>query len=102
MVAVAVDSDPLENEKFRKVNDKCGSYTNMLTGEKVKYLGFALAFDPAVIEFADDETVRQLWCAALLERLDNPSIRIPKAFDYERFASDMRIALEIYSKASFA
>lgn len=101
VMVVSVDSDPSENIKICERHNKVGSYKHPITSERVKYIGLALSFDPASIEGETDDQVRRLLCTALIGRLQEPGLKIPKAFDYERFSDDVSSALEIYSRASF-
>ena len=101
VVIVAVDSDRLENDKFVRAHNKTGHYRHPITSERVPYISIALPFDPVVLESMTEEQVRQVVCSTLLCQLDQPGVRIPKAFDYERFASTLRTAIEIYARSSF-
>ena len=99
VVVVAVDSDTAENDKFLKGFNKIGSFKNPFTQNKVKYIGFGIPFDPMAIEKMVDDQFKIALCDALLNRLDNPALKIPKNFDYNRFACDMKDRLEIFKRA---
>lgn len=95
VVVVAVDSDTSVNEKFCKSHNRAGTDRHPITGEKVKYISVALPFDPQIIELMTEDQVRLAVCASLTSRLDNLGLkRMPKEFDYTKFATDLRVALE--------
>jgi hypothetical protein len=100
-VIVAVYSDPPENNQFCKDHNKIGSYKHPFTQEKVKFISFALPFDPEFVEPMTEYQIRVAICPALLNRLRNPGVKIPKQFDYARFAEDLQVLLEIYRRATF-
>ena len=98
-VIVAVDSDVAENNRFAKGHNKIGSYKNLLTNERIKYISFALPLDPLAVELMNEEKVRQKVCSALLKRLESPDLKFQKSFDYNRFSEELRLAIKIYSLA---
>ena len=83
-----------ENEQYSKGSNKVGIYKCPLTGEKVKYISFALPFHPSELEGKNVDEIKRLFCEALYKRLDAPNIKIPKDFDYETFTIDMKAALQ--------
>lgn len=101
IVVVAVDSDASENEKFLKRYNKVGSYKNLVTSEMTKYIGFGIPFDPLAIERMGGNQFRIAFCDALLLKLENPEIKVPKTFEYDRFAADLKIRLEIFKRAAY-
>lgn len=98
LVIVAVDSDSSENNRFVTGHTKIGSYKHPITSERVKFISLAVPFDPMILEPASPARRRQLVSDALMERLDNPPVKIPNSFNYERFVHEMRLALESYLK----
>ncbi len=91
-VAIAV-GEPEENEKFSKPHNKAGTDKHPLTGEKAKFISFALCFTQDEVLNKDEDKLKHLFCNALLARLDNPNIKLPKGFDYEKFSTDMKYAV---------
>ena len=85
---------PEMNARNSKGDNKVGSYKDPFTGEKVKFMSFALPFDPKELVGKDQCQLEKLLCEALYHRLDAPNIKIPKDFDYETFAIDMKAALQ--------
>jgi hypothetical protein len=96
VVAIAVDSvmDSNQNEKFVKRHNKSGSYKHPLTGDKVKYISFALGYRHENLEGKDESELRRIFCTNLYNRMEAPFIKIPKGFDYQKFSSEMKFALE--------
>lgn len=101
VVVVAVDSDPYENDRFCTAHNKFGTLKNPFTAEKIKYLSIALAFDPVLLCKWSESEIRKEICSAILLRLRNFEMRIPKGFDFEKFVSDIDTPLEILIRASF-
>jgi hypothetical protein len=98
--AVAVDSDKAINARFCLGYDKAGRYRHPLTRLTICYISFALPFNPeSVVAMTYEKVYRQL-CISLLARLAEPSIKMPKGFDFDSFAADLRIALEIQLRAA--
>lgn len=98
-VVVAVDSDVLENSRFAAAYSKIGSFKQPLTLARIKSISFSLPLDSVYLESLTESQIRQLICVALSVRLDNSGLKISTKFDYEEFAADLRMALEIYSTA---
>lgn len=92
-VVVAVDPSPSENEKFRKQYHSVGKYKDVVTKEWVKFISVALPFDPEHLISMSEQNVRLELIAALLDRLDNMDLNIPKQFDYKKFAAQLHLAL---------
>lgn len=97
--AVAVDADKTISQRFCEKYDKVGRYKHPITKDWIKYISFALSFDPDKIRSSNERTITEGLCAALLQRLNDPQLKLPKAFEYEIFAADLRIAIEIYMRA---
>jgi len=97
-VIVAVDSviDSTQNEKFTKLHNKSGTYKHLLTGEKIKYISFSLEYRFEDLDGRDESEISKIFCADLSKRMDAPNIKIPKGFDYPKFASAMKDALDKY------
>jgi len=98
-VPVAVDPDLDFNNNFfvQKMNkiergkDYYGNWYNSLC--------FAMGFNPDVVAKMKFNEFRDELCLAMIERLNNPEINIPKIFDYERFKEDILQIIEIYRRA---
>lgn len=99
-VIVAVDSDPIENNRLATGYNKVGTYTHPTTGKRVKYISLALPFDPVVIKSAGSEQLLQLIVEALLNALENNSVKIPKSFHYSEFVKEMRCSLEVTNSST--
>ena len=100
VVIVAADSDETENAKYCSAHDRVGSYRHLITLARVKFIGFALPYDPVTVVSMTLTEFRAKFCSDLLKRLESPSLKIPKAFDYARFASDLQMPLEILKRAT--
>jgi hypothetical protein len=85
---------PTENEEYSKKDNKVGTYKCPLTGDKVKYLSFALPFHPSELVEKSADEIKRLFCNALYERLDQPNVKMPKSFEYGRFVADFKLALQ--------
>jgi hypothetical protein len=94
VVAVSVDSDAAENERFCGPYNKVGSYKSLVTGERVRYISFACALDPAAAIRMSEGQVAAAICKSLSNHLDNPPVRVPKQFDHVAFAGALRVAIE--------
>lgn len=99
-VIIAIDSIEVknQNEKFSKSANKSGSFKHLLTGERIKYISFALEHQYEDLEGKDESEIRKIFCLDLYHRLDVPNIKIPKGFDYEKFSFDIKRHLEKYIK----
>lgn len=97
-VLIAVDSAVCsnQNEKFAKDANRSGSFKHPLTGERIKYISFAIEYRHEDLEGKDEFALRKTFCTDLFKRLDIPAIKIPTGFDYPKFALDMKKALKKY------
>lgn len=102
VIIVAVDSAVAENGRFCKGRDKVGRFKHPVSGEQVKYISFALPFDPVDIESAPPGNLRQMVIDALIARLRNPALKIPKAFKYDALVSDLETRLEILKRVEIS
>ncbi len=100
-VAVVISTDiPQELiDRFIEAHHKVSTMKNPFTSERIKTVSFALPFDHNLIQRATSSKVRQLVCKALIERLDNHGLKIPKTIDFREFADNMKLAVEIYARA---
>jgi len=99
VMIVSVDSDEIENQKFCKGYNKVGRYKHPISSETVKFIGFALPYDPEIIVTMNIGQFVNIFCTDLLSRLSAPSFKIPSTFNYEKFCFDLREPLEILKRA---
>lgn len=91
VVAYVVFPDDKENEEFARLSHKVQRQKDYY-GDKgwLKTIVFALPFNPDLVSKMQLEEFRILLCNAILDRLENPEMKILKAFDYETFEHDVR------------
>lgn len=94
-VVVAVDTLPEGNEIFVRAHDKVGSFTNPFTGERQRYLSVALPFDPAKVGLMSDQEIFHSIYVALVARMQEPKLRIPKSFEYLSFSKKLLAAVAL-------
>lgn len=92
VVIIAVD--PEANEKFKKGYHKVGKYKDPFTMVTVRHFSIALLFDPESFASMSEKRARDEVVSALLHRLENIDLRIPKNFDYAKFLEVTRRALQ--------
>lgn len=102
IVAIIYSDEPEENARWCGAYDKVSSFTNPLTKERVRSIGFAVPLNPARVDHVDEDEYRAIFCNALVARIKDRKGKIPKSFEYDRFVSDLSAALQILSVASFA
>jgi hypothetical protein len=96
MVIVSVEDEPEQNERWAKSHRGLGRPKNPFTGETYTELSFAVAIPPSKFDGADlEKALRVASSAAIQTVLDRPK-RVPKGFDYERFAKGLSAALNVY------
>jgi|GEM_PF-5780412 len=97
-ILIAVDStgDLGANEKFARQREKSGTYKHLLTGERIKYISFAIKRQHEDLEGKNTHNLRSIFCHDLHDRMDHAAIEIPKGFDYASFSTDMKGALKKY------
>lgn len=95
---VAVEEDPDANNKFCTPSNKVGRYKDWRTHEPVKFISIALPFDPVRIEGMTEVQVVRDFCNALIIRLENLGVKIPRGFKYSEFSSKLRETLETYAQ----
>lgn len=93
----AVFSDEKENSEFAKPSHKI-QRTKDYYGDKgwIKTIVFALPFNPDLVSKADCEEFRILLCNTVLERLEDPQMKILKTFNYEIFKKDVANEIIFY------
>ena len=92
-----VFSDEIENAEFAKPSHKVQRSKDYYGDKKwFKTIVFALPFNPDVISKMSLENFRIVLCEAVLKSLQNPEMKILKAFDYESFKEDMTKIIKKY------
>ena len=93
----SVFSDELDNFKWGMPRNKMERRKNFY-GEKkwIKSIVLVLLFNPDVVAKMTFEQFRTYLCNTLLGRLQNPEMKILKAFDYESFKEDMTKIIKKY------
>ena len=88
-IVVSVVDNPLmprhDKNDYIKGYHKFSRYKRAITKESVKYLGVVLFFDREDIEGLTKEAMCVVLAKALILRLENISLKIPKRFNYEKF-----------------
>ena len=77
---------PMRNkDDFIKGYHKVSRYKQAITKESVKYISVVLFFDREDIEGLTKESMCAVLAKALILRLENINLKIPKKFNYEKF-----------------
>lgn len=96
MVIVSVEDEPAQNERWAKSHRGLGRPKNPFTGETYTELSFAVAIPPSKFDGANMEKALRVDSSAFMQSsLERPK-RVPKGFDYERFATGLGAALSVY------
>ncbi|MBE2166660.1 hypothetical protein IIQ43_19275 [Acinetobacter oleivorans] len=97
IIPYAVFSDEKENSEFAKPSHKV-QRTKDYYGDKgwIKTIVFALPFNPDEVSKMNCEKFRVLLCNTVLERLEDPQMKILKAFDYAAFKQDVAKEIIFY------
>jgi len=90
---VSVDSDASANERYCIVNNRAGRYKDMLTGELVRFVGLAVAVDPAIVLSSSRGALPAILQGLLLDELAAPAYALPEKFDRQALLADLRAAL---------
>ena len=99
-ISVCVDADPVENQRFMIAYDKCGTYKDPVTNKRVKYISFALSFNPEEAKFESRTQIINQICDKLKLRLDAPGMRMPNGFDFDQFRLDLRKVIDAEPQVS--
>jgi hypothetical protein len=99
IVLVAVDPDPVENQKYCAEHNEFASFEHPYAKTRTKYVSFALPFNPSEIATMNERELRIAVSDALMTRLEQPDLRFPKEFDYPRLSLDLSIAMQIFKRA---
>lgn len=86
----SVYSNNQENIDYAKPSHKVERIKDYYGDNKwIKSIVFALPFNPDLVSKMKCEKFRVLLCNTILERLEDPQMKILKAFDYEAFKHDV-------------
>ncbi|WP_284085036.1 hypothetical protein [Acinetobacter haemolyticus] len=90
VVPFVVFADEKENFEFAKPSHKVERVKDYY-GDKgwIKTIVFALPLNPDLVSKMKCEEFRVLLCNTILERLEDPQMKILKAFDYDAFKQDV-------------
>lgn len=91
---VSVDSDPIENERYCRANNRSSRYKDLLAGETKRFVGLAVPVDPAVVMSSSQEALSGILRSLLLNALAAPAYAMPKKFDRLGVLADFRTALQ--------
>lgn len=97
IVVIAASSEESENERLRKGYNKVGRLRHPFTKEPIKVIGFAIPLNSDLLVKIDKPELGKLICQAVLEKIANPKLRIPKDFDYDSFSKRLSAAIETFS-----
>lgn len=97
VVPFVVFTDERENSEFAKPSHKVERVKDYY-GDKgwIKTIVFSLPFNPDLIKKMEHEEFIILLCNTILERLEDPKMKILKAFDYEAFKQDVAKEIIFY------
>jgi hypothetical protein len=88
-----------ENERWAATRDTLGSYKDPFTGQLVKALSIGLPVPPVQLSAVNLEKGLNVVALALREKLRSRPKRVPKGFEYERFAAAASASLAVYVTA---
>lgn len=83
------------SHKIERIKDYYGN------NKWIKSIVFALPFNPDKVAKMSLEQFRVLLCNTVLERLEDPQMKILKAFDYESFKRDVAKEIIYYRDSNF-
>jgi hypothetical protein len=90
---VSVDSDPVENERYCRANNRAGRYKDILTGKMISFVGLAIPVDPKTVLSSSREALQQILQGLLVAELETPAYTLPKKFNRQRLLADLKAAL---------
>ena len=90
---VSTFDDVAQNERWASARDKLGRLKHPVSGQTLRYLSVGLSIPPARLLPADLKKGLSITCRTLREKLNARPRRIPKGFQYERFAAAVSAAL---------
>jgi hypothetical protein len=97
-VIVSASSEDAENNRLCKGYDKIGRISNPFTKQSIKSIGLAVPINADVLVEIGRIELRNIICAAALQKIANPVLRIPKDFDYEKFSHHLSAAIAGFSR----
>jgi ribosomal-protein-alanine N-acetyltransferase len=101
IVIVAVNATREENLAFCKGYNKAGTYTALITKEKVKYCSLAVPFGSDDVVNTPEGMLRRQLIDEIIRVMAHPVTKIPKAFEFARLAERLRLPLELYAQATY-
>ncbi len=96
MVIVSVDDEPEQNERWAKSHRGLGRPKNPFTAETYTELSFAVTISPSKFDGTNLEKALRVASSAFVQTILKRPKRVPKGFDYERFAKGLGAALNVY------
>jgi hypothetical protein len=101
IVIVAMSSDDLENAKLSKGFNKIARLRNPITQKSIRSIGLSVPINYDTIVNMSRSELRKCIYDSMLRRIENPNLRIPKDFDYQRFSGVLSTSILLLSKAAF-
>lgn len=103
-IVVTVVDNPLmpikDKDSFLNNYHRVGRYKHPVTKESVKYISIVLFFDRENLESLSKEAMCTVLAGALIFRLENIDLKIPRKFDYDNFFKKIQLILSGYLKPS--
>jgi hypothetical protein len=97
MFIVSVDDDVGENARWTRPRNGLGRVKNPFTGETFSNLSLAVAIPPSKFAQTTLKEALAVASSAFSERILERPRRVPKGFEYERFAKGLSTALGAYT-----
>lgn len=98
-IAVIAVGESDENARFSKKHNKSGSDKHPVSGELVKYISIAIEFHPDEIKGINSRELVDLFIVEINNKLEAPSLKVPKGFDWNLFCADLKSALSKTAKS---
>lgn len=96
MFVVSVYDEAVENERWAEPRNRLGGFTDPITGKKCRNLSLAVSIAPAELLALDFEPAMRTIGAALQRKVLERPKRVPKGFEYERWARAASAVLGVY------
>lgn len=101
LVIVAVHENLLENNEYCKKNNSSGSFINPFTKKLVNYFSIAIPYSPAKVVSLNESDLRTDLCNEIVHCLEHVTVKIPKGFEFARFAEKIKNFLAVYKNGNF-
>lgn len=95
LVIISVSDDVGGNSEFIKARTKSGFLDENLSGHRGRFLSYGFEVNSAVFSCDGSDMLVKI-CPALLKRLDESDLKIPKGFNLEKFKRDVTKCLVNY------